>query len=161
MTSGPDAESPLRLEIGAFAHGKPIPARYTADGVDVSPALSWTGVPPKAGSLALICEDPDAPRGNWVHWVLYDIEPSIGSVPEAVAAAPTLGAAGTHGKNDFGRLGYGGPAPPSGTHRYFFRLYALDRALSLPPGATVAQLRRAMEGHVLTEAERMGTYSRR
>jgi len=161
MTAGTGKGSPLRLEIEAFADGRPIPARYTADGEDVSPALSWTGVPPKARSLALICEDPDAPRGNWVHWVLYDIEPSVTSLPEAVAAVPTLGAAGTHGKNDFGKPGYGGPAPPSGTHRYFFRLYALDGALSLPPGATVAQLRRAMEGHILAEAERMGTYSRR
>lgn len=156
-----ERDAKLRVESTAFPHGEPIPAQYTADGRDVSPALSWSGVPPGAKGLALVCEDPDAPRGNWVHWVLYDIPPSATSLPEAVAARESVAGGGTHGKNDFGRLGYGGPAPPSGTHRYFFRLYALDRLLSLAPGATVKQLRHAMEGHVLAQGELMGTYSRR
>lgn len=156
----PDRD-PLALRSASFAQGKPIPARHTADGRDASPALSWSGVPPEAKSLALVCEDPDAPRGNWVHWVLYDIPPSVASLPEAVPPHERVAGGGTHGKNDFGRLGYGGPAPPSGTHRYFFRLYALDRALALPPGSTLEQLRHAMEGHVLAQGELMGTYSRR
>ncbi len=118
-------------------------------------------MPPQARSLALVCEDPDAPRGNWVHWVVYGLPASATALPEAVPAAAAVPGGGTHGKNDFGRLGYGGPAPPSGTHRYFFRIYALDREVALPPGATLAELRRAMEGHVLAQGELMGTYSRR
>jgi len=156
-----ERESKLRVESAAFSQGKPIPAQYTADGRDVSPALSWSGAPPGARSLALVCEDPDAPRGTWVHWVLYDIPPSVTSLPEAVPPRESVPGVGTHGKNDFGKPGYGGPAPPSGTHRYFFRLYALDRSLSLAAGATARELRRAMEGHVLAQGELMGTYSRR
>jgi hypothetical protein len=157
----PERGSRLTLESEAFGQGQPIPPRYTADGRDVSPALRWRGVPAKTESLALICEDPDAPRGTWVHWVLYDLPAAVESLPEAVAPLETLPGGGTHGKNDFGRLGYGGPAPPSGTHRYFFRLYALDRKLALASGATAKALRRAMDGHILAEAEWMGTYSRR
>ncbi|MGE5276722.1 MAG: YbhB/YbcL family Raf kinase inhibitor-like protein [Acidobacteriota bacterium] len=156
-----ERESKLRVESPAFLQGKSIPARYTADGRDVSPALSWSGVPPGARSLALVCEDPDAPRGTWIHWVLYDIPPSVTSLPEGVPPREKAPGLGTPGKNDFGSLGYGGPAPPSGTHRYFFRLYALDRSLSLAAGATAGELRRAMEGHVLAQGELMGTYSRR
>ncbi|HYB54429.1 MAG TPA: YbhB/YbcL family Raf kinase inhibitor-like protein [Thermoanaerobaculia bacterium] len=156
-----ESEKRLLLESEAFEAGKPIPSRYTADGPDRSPALSWRGVPAQARSLALVCEDPDAPRGNWVHWVLYGIPPSTTSLPEAVPPSASLPGGGTHGKNDFGRLGYGGPAPPSGTHRYFFRLYAIDVPLALPAGATRAELTRAIEGHVLARGELMGTYSRR
>ncbi len=152
---------PLRLESAAFQNGRPIPSVYAADGRNVSPPLSWSGVPPETKSLALICEDPDAPRGIWVHWVLYDLPPSVTSLPEGIPAQETLAGGGTHGKNDFGRPGYGGPAPPSGKHRYFFRLYALGRDLSLSAGATRKQLLGAMEGHVLARGELMGTYSRR
>ena len=123
--------------------------------------MSWGGVPPEARSLALICEDPDAPRGTWVHWVLYNLPTGMTSLPEGIPARDTLAGGGTHGTNDFGRIGYGGPAPPSGTHRYFFRLYAVGRALSLPAGASRQELLRAMEGHVLARGELMGTYSRR
>jgi Raf kinase inhibitor-like YbhB/YbcL family protein len=151
----------LRIESRAFSNGKPIPAPFTADGRDVSPPLSWSGVPADAKSLALVCEDPDAPRGNWVHWVLYDLPPTATGLPEGVPASDRLESGGVHGTNDFGKLGYGGPAPPSGTHRYFFRLYALDSRLDLPPGTTRAKLSRAMEGRVRAEAEVMGTYSRR
>jgi len=155
------ADGKLRIESPAFASGRPIPAPHTADGRDVSPPLSWSGVPAGAKSLALVCEDPDAPRGNWVHWVLYDLPPTATGLPEGVPPSERLESGGVQGKNDFGRIGWGGPAPPSGTHRYFFRLYALDSRLDLPPGATRAQLSRAMEGHVRAEGELMGTYSRR
>lgn len=150
----------LLVQSPAFRAGSPIPARHTADGPDVSPALSWSGVPPEAASLALVCDDPDAPRGNWVHWVLFDLPPSTTGLPEGVPADRRLPTGGVSGKNDFGRLGYGGPAPPGGTHRYFFRLYALDELVRLEPGATRAELSRAIEGHVLAEGELMGTYSR-
>ncbi|MGH9369359.1 MAG: YbhB/YbcL family Raf kinase inhibitor-like protein [Thermoanaerobaculia bacterium] len=156
-----EVKTQLRLESAAFQNGKPIPAAYTADGKDVSPALSWSGVPPESKSLALLCEDPDAPRGIWVHWVLYDLPSSAASLPEAVPPRETLPGGGTHGRNDFGKLGYGGPAPPSGTHRYFFKLYAVDRLLALAPGATRGELLRAIEGHVLARGELVGTYSRR
>src|SRR5262245_14930550 len=155
------ADGKLRIESTAFGSGKPIPAPYTADGRDVSPPLSWTDVPAEAKSLALVCEDPDAPKGNWVHWVLYDLAPTVTGLPEGVPASERLESGGVQGKNDFGRLGYGGPAPPSGTHRYFFRLYALDARLGLQPGSSRTELSRAMEGHVRAEAELMGTYSRR
>jgi hypothetical protein len=151
----------LRLESTAFGNGRAIPAKHTADGADVSPALSWCGAPPATRSFALVCEDPDAPRGNWVHWVVYDIPAAVDGLPEGVAPTPTLAAGGAQGKNDFGKIGWGGPAPPSGTHRYFFRLYASDRTLGLPPGATAAEVRRAIEERVVARGELMGTYSRR
>jgi len=154
-------DAALRLESPAFGNGRPIPAKHTADGADVSPALSWSGAPAAARSFALVCEDPDAPRGNWVHWVVYDVPAGSGGLPEGVAPAPMLPAGGAQGRNDFGRLGWGGPAPPSGTHRYFFRLFACDRVLGLPPGATAPELRRAIEGRVVARGELMGTYSRR
>ena len=152
---------PIRIESSAFREGQPIPAAYTADGRDVSPPLAWSGVPADAASLALVCEDPDAPRGTWIHWVFYDLSPALTGLPEGVPPVEKPAPGGVHGTNDFGRLGYGGPAPPSGTHRYFFRLYALDSRLGLAPGATRKQLSRAMEGHVRAEGELMGTYSRR
>jgi Raf kinase inhibitor-like YbhB/YbcL family protein len=150
----------LRVESEAFRAGQPIPADYTADGRDVSPPLAWSGAPPETASLALVCEDPDAPRGTWIHWVLYDLPPATSELAEAVPAIEKPPAGGVQGTNDFRRLGYGGPAPPSGIHRYFFRLYALDSRLGLPPGATRQRLSQAMEGHVLAQGELMGTYSR-
>ncbi len=161
MAAMPQRGAGLDLQSDAFEHGRPIPVRHTADGSDVSPPLRWRGLPEGTASLALICEDPDAPRGTWVHWVLYDLPPTVASLSEGIAALESTPEGATHGRNDFGRLGYGGPAPPSGTHRYFFRLFALDRRLGLAPGATAQALRRAMDGHILAEAERMGTYSRR
>ena len=161
MTRKGTDPAPLKIESPAFAAGKPIPSRHTADGPDVSPALSWSGAPSTARSLALVCDDPDAPRGTWVHWVVYDVPAQSGGLPEGVAPTPALPGGGFQGKNDFGKLGWGGPAPPSGTHRYFFRLYACDALLGLRPGATAAELARAMEGHVVARGELMGTYSRR
>lgn len=151
----------FELTSTAFRAGEMIPPKYTCDGPDVSPPLAWTGVPQGAQSFALIVDDPDAPRGIWVHWVLYDIPAQESSLPEAMPSDPQLKNGARNGRNDFQRLGYGGPCPPSGTHRYFFKLYALDKKLGLPSGATKAEVLKAMEGHILGQAELMGTYKRR
>jgi len=148
----------------AFAPGEAIAAKYTGDGLDVSPPLEWTEPPGATKSLVLIVDDPDAPVGTWVHWVLSGIPPDRRNLPEGVetvAAPHGLGGA-VNGKNDFGRLGYGGPAPPRGSaHRYFFKLYALDTVLDLGPGPTKDQALKAMKGHLLAEAHVMGTYQRK
>ncbi len=151
----------MKISSSAFGHEEKIPSRYTCDSQDVSPPLAWEQVPAEAKSLVLICDDPDAPMGTWVHWVFYDIPPSLAGLPEKIAPVERPDIGGVQGKNDFGRPGYGGPCPPSGTHRYFFKLYALDTVLNLPPGRTKKQVLQAMEGHVLAEAVLMGTYSRR
>jgi Raf kinase inhibitor-like YbhB/YbcL family protein len=150
----------MKLESAAFTPGGRIPTRFTADGPDVSPPLSWSGVPEGAKALTLIVHDPDAPRGDWVHWVLYDLPPASSGLPEGVLPDAEASSGGRHGTTDFRRLGWGGPAPPSGTHRYVFRLYALDRPTGLPAGASRAETLHAMEGHVLAEAELIGLYSR-
>jgi Raf kinase inhibitor-like YbhB/YbcL family protein len=137
-----------------------IPERYTCDGTDVSPDLAWTGIPEGTRSLALICDDPDAPMGTWVHWVLFNIPPDETGLPAEVAPEASLSNGAIHGTNDFSRLGYGGPCPPGGTHRYYFKLYALDTKLNLDSGATKAQLEDAMESHILAEGQLMGKYSR-
>lgn len=148
----------------AFEPGGSIPARYTCDGADLSPALSWSGVPAGARSLALVVYDPDAPdpqapRMTWIHWVLYDLPPDSGGLPEAVA--PEALPAGTReGLNDWKRTGYGGPCPPIGRHRYFFKLYALDAVLHDLHHPTRAALEQAMRGHILGAAELIGTYRR-
>jgi hypothetical protein len=148
------------LRSPAFEPGGFIPSRYTCDGPDLSPPLEWKGVPEGARSLALVADDPDAPMGTWVHWVIYRIPADSTGLPEGVAKKRELPDGTRQGKNDFRRIGYGGPCPPSGTHRYFFKLYALDRPVDLPPGATKAQLIEAMKGHVIAEAELMGRYRR-
>jgi Raf kinase inhibitor-like YbhB/YbcL family protein len=145
----------------AFQEGQPIPAQYTADGKDVSPPLSWGGVPAGTRSLALLCEDPDAPRGTWSHWVLFNLPADAGGLPEGVPPEAKLSNGATQGTNDFRKVGYGGPSPPPGKpHRYFFKLYALDTTLSLPPSTTRQQLQGAAQGHVLGEGQLMGTYGR-
>ena len=145
----------------AFGDGKPIPARHTADGQDVSPPLKWTGVPESARTLALVCEDPDAPVGTWVHWVLFNLPAGVPELPENVLPAGNAPHGARQGLNDFRHLGYGGPAPPPGRpHRYFFKLYALDLELPLPPGASRKVLSQAMEGHIVGEGQLMGTYQR-
>ena len=154
----------FRLESSAFKEGAVIPVRHTCDGDDLSPPLAWSGAPATTRSFALICDDPDAPRGTWVHWVLYDLPPDATDLPGGVATDPELkepkGAC--QGKSHFGRHGYGGPCPPPGTaHRYFFKLYALDRAFNLPAGKKQAEIEAAMEGHVLGEASLMGTCRRK
>ena len=150
----------IEVTSTAFSEGEMIPARFTCDGQDISPPLAWSGVPDTAQSLALICDDPDAPVGTWDHWVLFNLPADAAGLPEAVPAEPTLASGAVNGKNSWGRLGYGGPCPPGGTHRYFFYLYALDTRLSLESGATKAQLRQAMEGHILAEGQLMGRYQR-
>lgn len=144
----------------AFGSGETIPRKYTCDGPDLSPSLRWTDPPAGTKSLALICDDPDAPIGTWVHWVFYGISQDTRELPEGVPKDKVL-EDGRQGKNDFGRIGYGGPCPPRGpAHRYFFKLYALDRELDLSPGMTKASLLKAMEGHILARAELMGRYGR-
>ena len=150
----------LEISSTAFSEGEMIPTRYTCDGPDVSPDLSWSGVPDTAKSLALICDDPDAPMGTWVHWVLFNIPSSASGLPAEISSDAALESGARHGSNDFGRLGYGGPCPPGGTHRYYFKLYALDTELNLDSGVTKDQLLEAMEGHILAEAQLMGTYKR-
>ncbi len=150
----------MEISSTAFSHEDLIPAKYTCDSSDISPELTWSGVPGGAGSLALICDDPDAPGKTWIHWVIFNIPPSENGLPENVPADATLPGGARQGKNDFGKIGYGGPCPPGGTHRYYFKLYALDRVLDLDPGATRADLEKAMGGHVIEECLLMGKYSR-
>jgi Raf kinase inhibitor-like YbhB/YbcL family protein len=151
----------IELTSTAFQKGEAIPKPYTGDGVDQSPALRWSEPPPGTKSLALICDDPDAPRGTWVHWVLFNLPPQTRDLEESVPTTATLPSGAKQGKNDFGNIGYGGPAPPKGKpHHYFFKLYALSVSLDLPAGATKAELEKAMKGHILAEGELMGTYCR-
>ncbi len=150
----------LVITSSAFSEGQTIPTRYTCDGSDVSPDLAWSGVPEEAASLALICDDPDAPMGTWVHWVLFNVPADADGLPAEIPPDATLENGACHGTNDFGKLGYGGPCPPGGTHRYFFKLYALDTELKIDSGITKAELLEATEGHILAEGQLMGTYSR-
>jgi len=150
------------LTSSAFTEGAPIPAKHTCDGADVSPPLAWSGAPSGAAAFALIMDDPDAPAGTWVHWVLYDLPARSSALAENVAKTEALKDGAVQGRNDFPRTGYGGPCPPPGkAHRYFFKLYALDAPLGLKPGATKRDVERAMQGHVLATAQLMGTYARR
>lgn len=153
-------KSVLNVLSTAFTHSGMIPKQYTCDGKDTSPPLAWTSVPDRTKSLALICDDPDAPRGTWVHWVLFNIPADTKELTESVPAQETLPNGAKQGRNDFGKIGYGGPCPPGGTHRYYFKLYALDTELNLSPGATKDQLLKAMEGHILAEGQLMGQYKR-
>jgi Raf kinase inhibitor-like YbhB/YbcL family protein len=154
----------LTITSSAFSHNGEIPKRYTCDGDDVSPDLAWSGVPEGTESLVLIVDDPDAPdpaapQMTWVHWVLYNIPPDATALSEAVA--PTALPAGTReGLNDWKRTGYGGPCPPIGRHRYFHKLYALDAVLPDLGRPSKAKLEKAMEGHILEQAELIGTYKR-
>ena len=152
----------MELKSTAFGEGEMIAAKYTCDGMDISPPLSWTPGPEGTKSYAIISDDPDAPMGTWVHWVLYDLPADVRELQENVPQEKTLssGANAKHGINDFRRIGYGGPCPPGGTHRYFFKLYALDTSLGKEAGMTKAELLRAMEGHILAETQLMGRYSR-
>jgi Raf kinase inhibitor-like YbhB/YbcL family protein len=164
---GPNAATeklPMKIQITspAFAEGQPIPLKHSFNDKDLSPALQWSGVPPAAKSLALICDDPDAPMGTWVHWVIYDLPPTTAGLAEGVAKSPELANGAKQGVNDYKKIGYGGPCPPPGQpHRYFFKLYALDILPALKSGATKADLLQAMEGHVLAEGQLMGTFQRK
>lgn len=153
----------MKISSSAFSHGGRIPPKYTCDGDDFSPLLSIDSVAKGTKSLSLIVDDPDAPGGVFVHWVIWNVPPTATSIPERVpakAAVDSIGGA-KQGVTDFGRLGYGGPCPPPGpAHRYFFKLYALDGTLNLRAGASKAELEAAMKGHILAEATLMGTYQR-
>jgi len=151
----------LELKTRAFANGGEIPKKFTCSGADVSPAMEWSGVSPAAHSLALIADDPDAPRGTWTHWLVWNIPAHLTSLPEAVPAQEVLDNGACQGSNDFHRIGYGGPCPPPGKpHRYYFRIYALDVALDVKAGASRAELDRAMKKHVLAQAEWVGKFGR-
>lgn len=161
---GPEASDPLdegpetmKLSSAAFEDGGSIPPEHTCDGEDLSPPLSWTEVPEGTRSLALVVDDPDAPRRVWTHWVVFDLPPDLGSLP--ADAADSLPAGAKTGTNDWGKQSYGGPCPPSGRHRYFHKLYALDTTLDLD-APTKAELERAMQGHVLGHGELVGTYQK-
>ncbi len=154
-------DMPFTLKSSAFDEGGSIPVKYTGDGEDVSPALEWSNAPEGTRAFALVCDDPDAPAGAWVHWLIYAIPENPPMLPEAVPPKRELANGARQGINDFRKLGYGGPAPPPGAaHRYYFRLYALDSALELAPGIRKANLMKAMEGHILGRAELMGRYKR-
>jgi Raf kinase inhibitor-like YbhB/YbcL family protein len=151
----------FQLMTTAFQPGEMIPKRHTCEGPDVSVPLTWRDPPHGTKSFALICDDPDAPVGTWVHWVIYDLPAGTRDLPEGVPPRESLGSGAKQGVNDFRRIGYGGPCPPPGRpHRYFFKLYALDAVLGLKPRAAKAELLRAMEGHILAQTELMGRYKR-
>jgi len=150
----------IKLTSSAFKEGAMIPAQYTCDGKDISPPLNWSAVPEGTQSFALICDDPDAPIGTWVHWVVYNIPDKVTALPENVPPHKSVMGNILQGMTDFRRIGYGGPCPPRGTHRYYFKIYALDTMLNLPAGATKRELLRAMEGHILVEGQLMGRYGR-
>jgi Raf kinase inhibitor-like YbhB/YbcL family protein len=151
----------MTLTSSAFANGQPIPVKFTGDALDVSPPLAWKNSPAGTKSFTLIADDPDAPAGTWVHWVIYDLPPTTTELAEDQRKTPQLENGAKQGLNDFKKTGYGGPAPPPGkAHRYFFKLYALDASTGLEPGTTKKDLLKAMDGHVLGEGELMGTYQR-
>jgi len=150
----------MKITSPVFANNAMIPSKYTCDGEDISPPLQWDGVPDGTKSIALICDDPDAPMGTFVHWVLYNLPPETKGLAENIPADKELPNGARQGMTDFRKIGYGGPCPPSGTHRYYFKIYALDTKLDLAAGATKSQLLKAMEKHILAQAELVGKYKR-
>ncbi len=146
----------IKIASPAFKHKDYMPSKYTCDGMDVNPPLRIENIPPEAKSLALIVDDPDAPRGTWVHWVVWNIDSGTREIKEN-----SVPAGARQGVNDFGKRHYGGPCPPSGTHRYFFKLYAIDTTLAIGPDTTKAVLEAAMKGHILAQAEIVGLYRRK
>ncbi len=155
-TSEPtEAAMSIEFKSDAFANGQSIPVKYSCRGNNISPALTWSNAPAGTQSYALIVDDPDAPAGTWVHWVVYNIPSSTTSLQENADTSNL-----SVGKNSSGNMRYDGPCPPSGTHRYFFKLYALDSQLSLSPGASKEQLLNSMKGHILAQGELMGTFSK-
>ncbi len=155
------AAMPFAVTSQSFSDGAEIPAKFSCKGADVSPELHWTDPPSGTQSFALIADDPDATAGTWTHWVLFDLPAEIRSVPEGVQKVDEVPTGGRQGRNDFRKIGYGGPCPPVGkSHRYFFKLYALDAKLNLKPGTDKQEVERAMHGHVLGETQLMGTFRR-
>jgi Raf kinase inhibitor-like YbhB/YbcL family protein len=157
----PSGSSQIQLVSPAFAHGTVIPIEHTCDGENLSPALTWSDVPVERRSLALVCDDPDAPRGTWVHWVLYNLPGEAVELSPGIPPLPELPSGARQGRNDSGEIGYSGPCPPPGKpHRYYFRLYALDILLTLPHGVSKGELEQAMSGHILGQGTLMGVYQR-
>ena len=150
----------IKITSSAFEEGGLIPAKYTCDGADVSPPLQWDAVPEGTRSIALICDDPDAPMGTWVHWVLFNLPSDAKELAENIPTEETLPNGAKQGVNDFGRVGYGGPCPPGGTHRYFFKIYALDTEVGLEASADKRRLLKTMEGHILGQGQLIGKYKR-
>jgi Raf kinase inhibitor-like YbhB/YbcL family protein len=154
------ANMAITITSAAFSEGGMIPRDYTCDGRDISPPLAWNGIPEGTKGLALICDDPDAPMGTWVHWVMFNIPATANELPQGIPPEQVLESGARHGINDFRKFGYGGPCPPGGTHRYYFNVYALDTELVEKPGISKAELLKAMEGHILAEGQLMGRYAR-
>lgn len=151
----------IKLTSPAFEDGKSIPIIYTCDGKDISPELVWNDPPEGTATFALICDDPDAPSGTWVHWVIYDIPDTARNLQASFPDDPVLPDSIIQGRNSFGRIGYGGPCPPhSTTHRYYFKIYALDVKLNLSGSLSKSELEKAMDGHILAEGQLMGKYGR-
>lgn len=150
----------MKLTSKVFKQEETIPKKYTCDGKDVSPPLRWENAPDNTKSFALIFDDPDAPAGTWVHWVIFNMPADVDSLAENVTPSKELANGARQGINDFHKYGYGGPCPPGEEHRYFFKLYALDKKLNLQSGATKSELINAMEGHIIARAELIGLYAR-
>lgn len=150
----------IKITSSAFEEGGLIPPKYTCDGADISPPLQWDTVPEGTKSIALISDDPDAPMGTWVHWVLFNLSADTTEMTENIPPGENLPSGAGQGTNDFRRIGYGGPCPPSGTHRYFFKIYALDTVLDLPVAARKKDLLKAMEGHIIGQGQLIGKYKR-
>jgi len=158
----PPGKHLMQLTSSAFKTSTAIPKQFTCEGKNVSPPLTWTGTPTNVKSFALIADDPDAPSGTWVHWVVYDLPATTTELPEDTPKSQLIPGNAKQGITDFKQVGYGGPCPPPGKpHRYFFKLYALDEMLNLKPGATKKDIEKAMSGHILATAELVGTYERK
>jgi Raf kinase inhibitor-like YbhB/YbcL family protein len=155
-----EKKAEIKVTSRAFQEGGMIPREYTCDGANVSPPLAWDSAPVKTESFALIADDPDAPGKTWVHWIVFNIASNTRELPGNVPAQDTIASGSNQGTNDFRKVGYGGPCPPSGAHRYYFKLYALDTELALDSSATKDQLLKAMEGHALAQGQLMGKYQR-
>jgi Raf kinase inhibitor-like YbhB/YbcL family protein len=161
ITKEEDNMENISISAEGFKEGETIPDEYTCEGKDISPLLSWKGIPAGTKSIALIMDDPDCPGGTFVHWVLYNLPAQTRKLPKAMLLNQTLNDGSMQGMTDFGQPGYGGPCPPPGKpHRYYFKLYALDTKLNLPPGASKSQVESAMKGHILAKGELMGKYQR-
>ncbi|HYX28011.1 MAG TPA: YbhB/YbcL family Raf kinase inhibitor-like protein [Pyrinomonadaceae bacterium] len=158
QTPAQAAAASIKLSSSAFKDSGPIPKQYTCDGVNISPPLEWTGIPKTGKTIAIIADDPDAPAGTWVHWIVYNLPAESIGLIENTPATDEIKGGGFQGRNDFKDIGYGGPCPPSGTHRYFFKIYALDSELPLKAGATKAEVENAMAGHIVGQGQLIGTY---
>lgn len=160
FTIATDMKKEFKVTSESFADGGTIPVKFTCDGKNISPEISWEGIPEETVSIALICDDPDAPMGTWVHWLVYNIPPDMNTLNEEFTREAILPNGIKQGTTDFKSIGYGGPCPPSGTHRYFFKIYALNKIIEKGPGMTKIELLKEMEGHILAHGELIGKYKR-